>query len=448
MTPSSSQSHTHIAAVGSFSYRLLYRGALSLPDSYILLDGLTFSARLPGVAMASQYDSPSNSHVSDSLARDLIHHPLALALESMRGRPSLRFKGTVYLNDIWIDEAVEVYMDIHPLATLSRIYFENILCLSPLVPVSRGVSGTKRTEVGVRVALGDTDGPETTEIVIYGETSGMLHLPSPASAASSSMSPGSHVIARVARIMPAPRAPRPDDPTPRKPPVQLCSGSAVGELGANKRVRARPSDCKVNIKVNRCEEDDVVQRAREVMLHLPRSVGSSNEHTVRQEGGVHRSRQRNKGAGMERQKSKDSAIFKVPEVPDKARKKDLGTDVFGTVEHPRSPTNAGGGARKGKGKTRETEPEVEGGCGSVEATNKLLIKKSAVRFLGQVGIPRSHHEFKDIFGFVYRGTAFALRAQMRITSLSMHMIDALVEAHVKLYVTPKMQDMPTGNSRK
>jgi hypothetical protein len=39
-----------------------------------------------------------------------MHNPLALALESMRGRPSLRLKGTVYLKDVWIDDAGEVYM--------------------------------------------------------------------------------------------------------------------------------------------------------------------------------------------------------------------------------------------------------------------------------------------------------------------------------------------------
>jgi len=131
------------------SSRLLYRGSLSLPDSYILLDGLTFSANL----LAN---------------KDLLHNPLALALESMRGRPSLRLKGTELLKNICIDPSDDVCMyvstsnsrntpftfnrDIHPSASLSRVYFENMLCLSHLSPDGR-------TEIGVRVALGDTGTP-------------------------------------------------------------------------------------------------------------------------------------------------------------------------------------------------------------------------------------------------------------------------------------------------
>lgn len=78
------------------SHRLLYRGALSLPDSLLLLDGITFAARL---------DSPSK-HGSFNL----LENPLALALESMRGRPTLRFLGTVQLKDVYLDESGGVIM--------------------------------------------------------------------------------------------------------------------------------------------------------------------------------------------------------------------------------------------------------------------------------------------------------------------------------------------------
>ena len=80
----------------SNAYRLLYRGALSLPDSHILLDGLTFAAR---------HDSPSKR-------TQLLQNPLALALESMRGRPSLRFIGVVSLDDdkLWLDESGGIEM--------------------------------------------------------------------------------------------------------------------------------------------------------------------------------------------------------------------------------------------------------------------------------------------------------------------------------------------------
>jgi hypothetical protein len=66
------------------THRLLYRGSLSLPDSYLLLDGLTFTG-----------------HAGKSTS--LLENPLALALESMRGRPTLRFLGTMQLKEAWVD---------------------------------------------------------------------------------------------------------------------------------------------------------------------------------------------------------------------------------------------------------------------------------------------------------------------------------------------------------
>jgi hypothetical protein len=143
------------------SYRLLYRGALSLPDSLLLLDGLTFAVRL---------NSPSKHS-----AFNLLQNPLALALESMRGRPSLRFLGTVFLRDVWMDESggVEMYVmsvafqrwhlkifffrDIHPHATLTRVYFENVFCLLPFSASSSSKSvPDQRSEIGVKIALGDS----------------------------------------------------------------------------------------------------------------------------------------------------------------------------------------------------------------------------------------------------------------------------------------------------
>ncbi|KAJ6631401.1 hypothetical protein B0H10DRAFT_492540 [Mycena sp. CBHHK59/15] len=172
-------------------YRLLYRGALSLPDSHILLDGLTFAARL---------DNPSSGH-------DLLQNPLALALESMRGRPSLRLRGQTKLKDIWMDETGGITMDIHPDATLSRIYFENMFCLDHVTSL----------DSGIKVALGDSDGPETTQMII-------LARPRPETI---------EMQLAVARITPGPpapalRLPRPDDPTPRRPPIQFDRSASTG----------------------------------------------------------------------------------------------------------------------------------------------------------------------------------------------------------------------------
>lgn len=70
--------------------RLLYRGALSLPDSHLLLDGLTFSG----------YDTNKST---PGLGLSFLENPLALALESMRGRRTLRFLGVVSLSEGWVD---------------------------------------------------------------------------------------------------------------------------------------------------------------------------------------------------------------------------------------------------------------------------------------------------------------------------------------------------------
>lgn len=158
------------------SARLVYRGSLSLPDSNLVLDGLTFSALVTAQAT-------------------LLHNPLALALESLRGIP-LRFISVVSLADIYFDAKASppIVLDVHPNAILSHTYFTGLFCLDK----DNGL------DVGVRVALGDTD---ATNIVLY-----------------ASKSADDIIQLSAARIVPAPPLqvlPRPDDPIPRKPPPVL-----------------------------------------------------------------------------------------------------------------------------------------------------------------------------------------------------------------------------------
>jgi hypothetical protein len=83
------------------AHRLLYRGALSLPDSHIVLDGLTF------VASPAEHSRGG----SGGGMLELLENPLALALESMRGRPTIRLIGEQRLDalhDKWIDESGDV----------------------------------------------------------------------------------------------------------------------------------------------------------------------------------------------------------------------------------------------------------------------------------------------------------------------------------------------------
>ncbi|KAI6009879.1 hypothetical protein EDC04DRAFT_2906421 [Pisolithus marmoratus] len=397
---------SYVSTSGS-SYRQLYRGALSLPDSYILLDGLTFSAKLPVNVPSSPYDSPSTSQLSDALARDLIHNPLALALESMRGRPSLRFRGTVRLKDIWMDEAGEGH------TSFSNTQ-QSVLRKYPLSIPSFTISSRKK--------LHEEDGDRTT-----------LSIQTVQKRRKSSFSvklltffvlrnwqlprlhqrPPPPLVARVARLTTAPRAPRPDDPTPRKPPARLFGGLTAGALGAGKRIKTLPARSKTSGKTRDHERGDIVCRAKEMMLRLPDSVAFNNSLS----GNV--------------------SVFKVPEVPQKANGVDTRASVFGPAPCGRSLV----GEARAEAIDNNIEADLGDGrserSGLIEAANKLIIKKSAVRHLTGAGVPRTHPEFKDIFGFLYRGTAFALRADIQTTQLSKHAVDTLVEAHIKLYVMPE-----------
>ncbi|KAG0692094.1 hypothetical protein DFH29DRAFT_1009424 [Suillus ampliporus] len=306
--------------------------------------------------------SPSSANLLANM--NLLRNPLALALESMRD-PS--------------DDVCMTY--IHPLPYLAS-YFENILCLSCPPPDGR-------TEIGVRVALGDTGAfmvPATTEMLIFGDTF-VVHL---------SYIPNH----QRSTHHPSYPTPRPDDPTPRKPPIHtLTRKQTIRELAANTRIK---------INANGKEDDsEVVRRAREVMLHLPNSKS------------------------CRRGKEKERA-FKVPALPANHAPD---ADVFGLVSDP-------------KGKARA----VDEGIGDIEQENKSvcpslflhvvalnitfqIIKKFTVRHLDAVGVSKSHPEFKEVFGFVYRGTAFALRATIKKSPVSALALDTLVEAHIKLYVT-------------
>ena len=89
--------------IPSSASRFLYRGALSLPDSLLMLDGLTFTAHL---------DTSDKSASKSKLDSNLLQNPLALALQSMRGRPSLRLLGTLRLKDVYLDDSGDVEMSV------------------------------------------------------------------------------------------------------------------------------------------------------------------------------------------------------------------------------------------------------------------------------------------------------------------------------------------------
>ena len=103
---------------------------------------------------------------------------------------------------------------LHPRCILTRQLFENAICAAPISKMS-GLS-----EYGIRISLQDENTPGSNDIVVFGR-------PHPSS---------SIMQLCVARILPkqrqglssfnsantcVARPPRPDDPTPRKPPATI-----------------------------------------------------------------------------------------------------------------------------------------------------------------------------------------------------------------------------------
>ncbi|KAF7319401.1 VPS9 domain-containing protein [Mycena chlorophos] len=323
-------------------FRLLYRGALSVPDSHTILDGLTFDCRV---------DQPSSGH-------SLIENKLALALESLRGVKSLRSQGMVKLQDVYLDESGGILLTIHPDATLSRVYFETRFCLEPSTSFASGV----------KVALGDSDGPDTTYMVIYPRLQ--------------STDPGARIELAVARITPLPapitRLPRPDDPTPRRPPSLLSRSTSAAARLSHKRTSS------------------IASLGSGVRLGSPQPEPGS---------------------------------FRIPEVPPRAasakgkeRERPLGPvaedeeeDVFGTASVS-VVENKGKRKRSDEGQP-DPRQELEN---QMEKANKTIIKQSAMQL---IQLPKTHAEYKEVYGAVYRGVMFAVRNEMKKTAVDLKSVE-------------------------
>ncbi|KAF8957338.1 hypothetical protein BDZ97DRAFT_1846965 [Flammula alnicola] len=390
------------------SYRLLYRGALSLPDSLLLLDGLTFAARL---------DSPSKQSTFH-----LLENPLALALESMRGRPTLRLMGTVNLRDVFLDQSGRVEMDIHPLAILSQIYFENMFCLLPFSTASTSKSSMpERSEIGIKVALGDSNGPETTEIVIFAQ-----RVPSSEDARTIRLYVG-RVTTRPVASQAQPRAPRPDDPIPRKPPAffirDLKRTGSLGVVGGSRELKRVASGSILG-------------------------VGPLKKQKTLNENGI--AADLGSGVRLGASDIDGDRVFKVPELPRQAQAKGKGKekDVFGDVSEV-------GRIASAKGKQKVDDNDEAG----LEKVNKNVIKRATIEYLGRTkdptdstrSIDKSHPEFKDLYGFIYRGVGFALRAKIRSCNVELGVINRLIDKHALMYLPGGrgygLDDVPAGTGK-
>ncbi|KAG9317699.1 hypothetical protein JVU11DRAFT_1912 [Chiua virens] len=138
-----------------------------------------------------------------------------------------------------------------------------------VVSVSAG-----RAAAGCVWAQADGDGPETTEIGIYGGTSAVA--PAAAATRTGMSKQGGPLLLsmRVVRITSAPRVPRPDDPTPRQPPAHSLLSITLSDLGVNKCIVPGKDDLK-------CKEtqDQVLGRVGQVCTYLgPRGGNRTRVH--------------------------------------------------------------------------------------------------------------------------------------------------------------------------
>ncbi|KAG9124273.1 hypothetical protein FRC07_012168 [Ceratobasidium sp. 392] len=221
--PATSSSATTIASSFDVQHRLLYRGALSIPHSAILLEGIQFIAHLPAVTPP------------------LLAAPLPLALESMRGRPSLRLLGTMLLSPdtVRLDTEIDVRLYIHPQSYVTHQYFHNTLALASHTtyipertllrsPHPHPHINPHITPRAVKIGLGED------VIVVYGRLQseeyaraekgevGKMELVAARIVDPGSMSDSDEEEAEEEEKMvpvPVPRPPRPDDPLPREPRV-------------------------------------------------------------------------------------------------------------------------------------------------------------------------------------------------------------------------------------
>lgn len=239
------------------------------------------------------------------------------------------------------------------------------------------------------------DGPETTQIVVFAqvfrfsENRKIIRL----------------CVGRITpRLLPPqtqPRAPRPDDPIPRKPPTFFIRDlKRVGSVGRDlKRVASGSSLAAGPLK-------------RQKTLNtsgIAADLGS--------------------GVRLGAVDVEADRVFKVPELPKQARVnakgKEKESDVFGDVSEVQRATTV-----KGKQKSDETQNEAAFEKANKNVSPSLIrfflpfflqiylqaVKRSTIEYLARTKDPtnsarcidKTHPDFKELYGFVYRGVCFAL----------------------------------------
>ena len=184
-----------------------------------------------------------------------------------------------------------------------------------------------------------TDDPDTPDLLIYGElrdSSPMGEAPVP----STSEAPPKTLHLLAARILPGPppppsfRLPRPDDPTPRRPPLLLGNKRARDASGlpfdlsgavAQGNKRAKLSDTKGKGR----DEEALRKAAVDTMLRIPKPPKAGQSAVGSKMVNV-------KALGKEARVGtrKDKDVFKVPSVPTRSdlARSSSEADVFGSLK--------------------------------------------------------------------------------------------------------------------
>lgn len=215
------------------------------------------------------------------------------------------------------------------------------------------------------------------------------------------------------------RLPRPDDPTPRRPPLAFGAKRKRDPSGVPFDLTSNTSESSKRAKVaegkgkGRASANDEALRkaAAETMIRIPKpqkgGSGGPSSSVVAQVNVKALGKDARVGVKRDREKEKD--MFKVPSVPARAGLARNGseTDMFGSLR---------GGPLEGVM-----------GEGGIERENKTVrclvvchervfnssvvlqaVKKAVMKRLAEEGIGKPHAEFQELYAMCYRGASFAL----------------------------------------
>ncbi|KAG8855627.1 hypothetical protein FRB96_006822 [Tulasnella sp. 330] len=422
----------------SQSHRLLYKGALTLSDDHT---DVSLEAHLPPTSPTS-----------------FLNSPLPLALESMHGRPSLRITSIIPLASVAerLDDASDVRLYWHPDAS----YLANEFFMSVVWKLGGWDQHTGRSNRCVKIALGDEDISEENELIIYGQC--------PPSTPTVTF-----MVTRllpIAETRPTHRPPRPDDPLPRRP--NSIYGSP-GRKGAKRLLSVRDTSPE--------RASDRLKKKGKIALPPDRTTGRTpfsrtqtmptlvfggggggggragnratspafinNGALLQAMGSIRRSgsgdshsngrgammRSHSRGSSVSSAVAVEDDVFKVPE------------PVIQSQSQSRHRMIGGGGGGESSIASAPSGKEKEE-ISELETTNKNAIKRQTTSVLASHGVPKDHPEFRDIYNWVQRGVAFALRKSINVKRLERDQMKALITKHVEMYMDEPVASLVDPNA--